>query len=212
MNKLFVIAICCMNIFLLFKLKHKIALMCLCLIFTGCSYTPYRYSFSLIEPQSETMKFEDSNVQFRFVPSPENIWVAIKNKTDHKINLVRDNAEFIDSSGESRRVHYGYDYVQEVMNFDNNDLYVPLMRIDPGSEITGYVWVNIWPDFCIGQDRFSTRSYEIYYLMEPFFPRYSFEGRVEELKDSTFNLILPIDFGGYISNYMFTFMINDVIE
>jgi hypothetical protein len=47
--------------------------------------------------------------------------------------------------------------------------------------------------------------------MEPFFPRYSFEGRGEELKDSTFNLTLPIDFGGYISNYTFTFMINDVV-
>jgi hypothetical protein len=48
--------------------------------------------------------------------------------------------------------------------------------------------------------------------MEPILPRYSFEGRGEDLKDSTFNLILPIDFGGYISHYTFTFMINDVIE
>ncbi|MEE9605606.1 MAG: hypothetical protein V3V70_08545 [Candidatus Scalindua sp.] len=195
----------------LFNIKHKIIIGCLCVIFAGCSYTPYRYDFSLIDPQSETMNFEDSNVQFRFMPSPENIWVAIKNKTDHDIDLVRDNAEYIDSLGESHRVHYGYDYVQEVRNFEDYDLYVPPMRIDTGSEISGYVWINIWPDFCIGQDRFSIRSYEIYYLMEPFFPRYSFEGRGEELKDSTFNLILPIDFGGYISNYTFTFMINDVV-
>jgi hypothetical protein len=158
------------------------------------------------------MNFEDSNVQFSFVPSAENIWVAIRNKTDHDINLVRDNAEYIDSLGESRRVHYGYDYVQEVRNFtEDNDLYVPPIRIDPGSEISGYVWINIWPDFCIGQDRHSITSYDIYYLMEPFFPRYSFEGSGEELKDSTFNLTLPIDFGGFISNYAFTFMINDVV-
>ncbi len=196
----------------LYKTTRKIALGCLCLIFVGCSYTPYRYSFSLIDPQSETMNFEDSNVQFRFVPSSENIWVAIKNKTDHDINLVRDKAEYIDSLGESRMIHYGYDYVQEVWDFAENDLYVSPITIDPDSEITGYVWINIWPDFCIGQDRFSSRSYEIYYLMEPIFPRYSFEGRGEELKDSTFNLILPIDFGGYISHYTFTFMINDVTE
>ncbi len=195
----------------LFNIKHKVLIGCLCLVFAGCSsYTPYRYSFSLIDPQSETMNFEDSNVQFRFVPSAENIWVAVKNKTDHDINLVRDNAEYIDSLGESRRIHYGYDYVQEVRFFVDNDQYVPPMRIDPGSEISGYVWINIWPDFSIGQDRFSIRSYDIYYLMEPFFPRYSFEGWGEGLKDSTFNLILPIDFGGYISNYAFTFMINDV--
>ncbi len=196
----------------LYKTIHKIALGCLCLVFVGCSYTPYRYSFSLIEPQSETMNFEDSNVQFRFVPSAENIRVAIRNKTDHKINLVRDNAEYIDYLGESRMIHYGYDYVQEVRNFENNDMYVPPITIDSDSEISGYVWVNIWPDFCIGQDRHSITTAQINYLMEPFFPRYSFEGRVEDLKDSTFNLVLPIDFDGYISNYMFTFMINDVIE
>ncbi len=158
------------------------------------------------------MNFEDNNVKFRFVPSAENIWVAIKNKTDQDINIVRDKTEYIDSLGESHRVHYGYDYVQEVRNFEGNGLYVPPMRIDPGSEIEGYVWVNIWPDFCIGEDRTTNKSSDIIYLMEPFFPRYSFEGMGEELKDSTFSLILPIDFGGYISNYIFTFMINDVIE
>jgi hypothetical protein len=196
----------------LYKTIHKIALGCLCLVFVGCSYTPYRYSFSLVEPQSETMSFEDDKVQFRFIPSAENIWMAIKNKTDHDINLVRDNAEYIDSLGESHRVHYGYDYVQEVWYFGDNDLYVSPITIDPDSEISGYVWVNIWPDFCIGQDRHSITTAQINYLMEPFFPRYSFEGMGEDLKDSTFNLVLPIDFGEYTRNYTFTFMINDVIE
>jgi hypothetical protein len=51
--------------------------------------------FSLVEPKSETLNFVDNNVQFRFLPSPENIWVAIRNKTDQGINLVRDKAEFI---------------------------------------------------------------------------------------------------------------------
>ena len=194
------------------NIKQAIAFGYLCLIIAGCSpYTPYRYSFSLIEPQNETMSFEDENVQFRFIPSPENIQVAIRNKTDHKINLVRDNAEYMDYLGESRRIHYGYDYVQEVRNFENNDLYVPPITIDSDSEISGYVWVNIWPDFCIGQDRHSITTDQINYLVEPFFPRYSFEGMVEDLKDSTFNLVLPIDFGEYARNYTFTFMINDVL-
>ncbi len=192
---------------------RKIALGCLCLVFVGCSYTPYRYSFSLVEPQSETMNFEDDNVRFIFVPSAENIWLAIKNKTDHDINLVRDNAEYIDSLGESRMVHYGFDYVQEVVNFANG-MHVSQMNIASNSEITGYAWINNWPDFRIGQGPGNAPidSYNISYLMEPFFPRYSFEGRGEALKDSTFNLILPIDFDGYISNYTFTFKINDVVE
>ncbi len=58
----------------------------------------------------------------------------------------------------------------------------------------------------------SDKLSDIYYSMRPFFPRYSHEGSGEELKDSTFSLILPIDFDGHTSNYMFTFMINDVVE
>ena len=202
-----------------------IALGCLCLVFVGCSsYAPYRYSFSLIEPQNENlqndvveqvMSFEDSKVGFRFVPSSENISVSIKNKSDHEINVVRDKAEYIDSAGKSHRVHYGSDYVQEVTSFAvNTSTIVPLLRIDPNSEITGYVWINNWPDFHLGQgpgnDPISTPN--IHNRMEPFFPRFSFEGEGEELKGSTFSLVLPIDFDGLISNYTFTFLINDVVE
>jgi len=159
------------------------------------------------------MKFEDSNVQFRFVPSPENIHVVIKNNTDQDINLVRDNAEYIDHLGESRMIHYGYDYVGEVRSFtQENYQTAPPVRIEPGSEIEGHVWLNIWPDFCIGQGRHSITTARINYLMEPLFPRYSFEGQGEGLKDSTFTLIMPIDIDGHVSNYTFTFMINDVIE
>ncbi len=147
------------------------------------------------------------------MPSAEYIWVAIKNKTDHDIYLVRDNAEYIDYSGESHRIHYGYDYVYEVRNFAiNNGLFAPSWRIDPDSEITGYVWINIWPDFCIGDGRVSFTDTQVNYLKEPFFPRYSFEGSVEHLISSTFNLILPIDFGEYVRDYTFTFKIDDVIE
>ena len=202
-----------------------IALGCLCLVFVGCSsYAPYRYSFSLIEPQNENlqndvveqaMSFEDSKVGFRFVPSSENISVSIKNKTGHEINVVRDKAEYIDSAGKSHRVHYGSDYVQEVTSFAvNTSTIVPLLRIDPNSEITGYVWINNWPDFHLGQgpgnDPISTPN--IHNRMEPFFPRFSFEGEGEALKGSTFSLVLPIDFDGLISNYTFTFLINDVVE
>ncbi len=213
-----------------FNIRQAIAFGYICLIIAGCSYTPYRYSFSLIEPQNETrqndpsdparvgvvgqaMSFEDDDVQIRFTPSSENIRASIKNKTDHEINLIRDKAEYIDPLGKSRMVHYGYDYVQEVRSFEYNGRYVSPMRIDPGTEITGYVWINNWPDALIGQGPGTTpiSSPNIINRMEPLFPRYSFEGRGEDLKDSTFNVILPMDFGGYTRHYTFTFMINDVL-
>ena len=34
---------------------------------------------------------------------------------------------------------------------------------------------------------------------------------LEDLKGSTFDLILPIDFGEYVSDYTFTFKIDDVL-
>ena len=193
------------------NINYLIVIGSLCLIFSGCKYAPYRYSFSLIEPESKTLNFEDDNVQFRFLPSPEKIWVAIRNKTDHKINLVRDKAEFIDHLGEPHRVVYGHNFVSEISLYADNRMYVPPMRIDPGSEITGNVWINIWLDYSMMKGRRSNRS-DIVHFMQPFFPRYSFEGSGEELKDSTFSLILPMDFDGHISSYMFTFMINDVVE
>ena len=193
------------------NINYLIVLGCLCLIFSGCKYAPYRYSFSLVEPESETLNFEDDNVQCTFVPSPEKIWVAIRNKTDHEINLIRDKAKFINHLGESHWVVYGHNFVNEISLYADNSMYVPPMRIDPGSEITGNVWINIWLDYSMMKDRRSNKS-DINYFMQPFFPRYSFEARGEDLKGSTFKLILPIDFDGHISNYTFTFKINDVIE
>jgi hypothetical protein len=194
------------------NINYLIILGSLCLIFSSCKYAPYRYSFSLVEPESKTLGFEDSNVLIRFLPSPEKIWVSIRNKTDHEINLVRDKAEFIDHLGKSRKVLYGYNFEQEIRFFADNRRFVSPMRIDPGSEITGHVWINTFLDITLMKDWTRVSSVDIYYSMRPFLPRNRNDGRGEELKDSTFKLILPIDFDGSISNYMFTFMINDVVE
>jgi hypothetical protein len=130
---------------------------------------------------------------------------------DKEIHLVRDKAEYIDHKGKSHRIHYGADYVQEVRNFTQNGrLSVSSMRIDPNSEVSGYVWINSWPDFCIGDDRHSLTSQRIDYLMEPLFPKNRHQGSAEEFKDTTFTLILPIDFDGYITHYPFSFRIDDV--
>ena len=196
----------------LFKTRRKIVLGGLCLVFAGCSLTPYRYNFSLIEPQNEEMSFEDENIKFKFVPSSENIKMTINNKTDHKIDFVRDKAEYIDFSGKSHNVHYGNDYVQEAANYEKNNMYVPVIKIDQDSDVTGNVWINIWPKYNIAQGRHAITMDEIHYLREPLFPRNISDGDIKDLKGSTFYLILPIDFGDNIRNYKFTFMINDVVE
>jgi hypothetical protein len=201
------------NMYKLFENKHTIILMCLCLIFSGCLRTPYHYSFSLVKPKSETFNFEDDNVQFRFLPSPESIWVVIRNKTDLKTDLVRDKAVFVDHLGKSHGLIYGNDFANELILFGNNNEQASPRRVDPGKEISGYFWINVWHDYSVVVPRARRSNIsEIYYFMQPFFPRYSDEGNAAELKDSEFKLILPIEIDGNIKNYTFTFMINDVIK
>ena len=204
-----------MEVFKSFNIKQLLVFGLLYLLVVGCSsYTPYRYSFSLIEPRNETMSAVDSDVEFRFVPSSEKIRVSIKNKTDQEINLVRNKAEYIGPKGNSRMIHYGSDYVDEVLSFEvENKIFATPLRIGPGAEMTGYVWVNNWPDGRAGQGPSTVPmvSSRIINLMTPLLPRYSYEGSVKELKGLTFNLILPIDFIEYVRDYTFTFMIDDVI-
>jgi hypothetical protein len=173
--------------------------------------TPYNYSFSLVRPESETFDFEDNNVQFRFIPSSESIWAAIRNKTDLKVSLVRNNAVFINHLGKSHGIIYGNSFTNETILFGNNQSYASPISIDPGSEISGNFWINIWHDYVIvaPPTRRSNIS-EIHYYMKPFFPRYTDEGNAEELKDSNFVLVLPIEIDGQIKNYTFTFLITDV--
>ncbi|MDR4504702.1 MAG: hypothetical protein MRK01_07920 [Candidatus Scalindua sp.] len=195
--------------------KQKFTLVCLSILFIGCSYSPYHYDFSLIEPKSEAMSFTDNNVRFEFVPSPENIRVSIENKSNHEISFIRDNARYIDFSGKSHLVYYGNDYVDEVINFVNEyHRHAPRIKIAPNSEIRGYVWINNWQSSITGEgaSTYPITSHDISNQMEPLFPRYRFEGRGDELKDSKFSLILPIDFDGQIANYAFNFMIDDVKE
>ncbi|MDR4497460.1 MAG: hypothetical protein MRK02_05990 [Candidatus Scalindua sp.] len=192
-------------------IKQKMSVICFSLVFVSCTTKPYRYDFSLVEPYNETLIFEDCFVKFQFVPSPGRIQVVIKNTTDHDINLVREEAKYVDPAGVPHRIHYGYSYVQEVRSYELNHLYVSPVRIDPDTEIAGFVWLNNWPELSAGYyDRTSIQESKLSYLMEPLFPRNSFEGKGEDLKGTAFKLFLPIDFGGYVTRYTFIFRINDV--
>jgi len=195
-------------------IKQKIFVICFCMVFVSCTSTLYHYDFSLVEPHSETLSFEDSGIKFRFLPSPERIQVVIKNNTDHDINLVREKAKYVDPAGKSLNIHYGYNYIHEVRNF--SELYrwsVPPLIIEPDTEIAGFVWLNKWPELSAGYyNRTSINEYMLSYLMEPLFPRNSLEGKGEDFKGAAFKLILPIDFGEYVTRYTFIFRINDVAD
>ena len=182
------------------------------LFFAGCFYSPYRYSFSLIDPYVEDLKFEDKDVSFQFSPTAEYIWVSINNKTEGSIHFDVDKTEYINPLGESHSILYGWIYACEMKDFVNNFRYIDPLRIDPKSTSEGKIWINIWPGpgGDIGDGRTAIKDSDIEYLDHGMLPEYSFQGNGAELKGATFFLILPIQFDAYTRNYEFIFMIKDV--
>ena len=180
--------------------------------FAGCGYPPYHYSFSLIDPYVEDLKFEDNDVSFQFIPTDEYIWVSIFNKTEGSIHFDVDKAEYIDPLGESHAVLYGWRYALAMKDFVYSYRSVDPVRIDPKSTNEGNIWINIWPGpgGDIGEGWTSVKDSDIDYMDHGMLPGYSFQGNGIELKDSTFFLILPIQFDSYTRNYEFIFMITDV--
>ena len=188
----------------------------LCIIFTlflvGCTYSPYRYSFSLIDPYVEDLTYEDEDVFFQFMPTAEYIWVSIYNRTDDNIHFIRDEAEYIDPNGESHKILFGWQYASAMKDFLRDNLYLSPIRITPKSASEGNVWINIWPGpgGDIGEGWVTVKDTDIEYLDHNMLPEYAFQGDGMVLKDSTFYLKLPVSFDGYKRDYEFTFIITDV--
>jgi hypothetical protein len=195
-----------------FLILKKILFITVLLFFAGCVYPPYHYSFSLIDPYVENLKFEDNDVSFQFIPTAEYIWVSIFNKTEGSIYFDVDKAEYIDPLGESHPVLHGWWYALAMKDFVYNYRSVDPIRIDPKSTSEGNIWINIWPGpgADIGDGWTSVKDSAIDYMDHGMLPEYSFQGNGIELKDSTFFLILPIQFDSYTKNYEFIFMITDV--
>ncbi len=196
----------------MFLILKKISLITVLLLFAGCFYRPYHYSFSLIDPYVEGLKFEDKDVSFQFVPTAEYIWISIFNKTEESIYFDVDRSEYIDPVGETHSVLYGWRFATEMKAFVYNYNSIDPVRIDPKSESEGNLWINIWPgpggDICEGWT--SVKDSDIDYMVRSMLPEYSFQGNGIELKDSTFFLILPIQFDSYVKSYEFIFMITGV--
>jgi hypothetical protein len=193
----------------LLKLQ-RIILIAVLLFLAGCTYSSYRYSFSLIDPYVEGLNYEDKDVALQFAPATEYIWVSIYNKTEGDIYLITDKAEYIDPWGQSHRILFGWKYASAMKGFLRDNLYLSPVRIAPKSTNEGNLWINIWPGPDIGEGWSTVKDMEIEYLDHYMLPEYTFQGDGMVLKDSTFHLKLPVSFVGYKRVYEFTFMIANV--
>ena len=194
-------------------LKYKwILFITVLLLLAGCVQPAYRYSFSLINPNVESLKYEDGDISFHFTLTAEHIRVSMYNKSENSVYFISDKAEYIDPWGESHNILFGWAFASEMKDFVRNNLYLNSIRIDPKSASEGNIWINIWPGTGadIGGGWVTVDDTDIEYLDHNMLPEYAFQGDGMMLKDTTFYLILPIEFSGYIKYYEFTFMITDV--
>ena len=197
----------------MFLKLNRILFISVLLSLAGCTtYQPYRYSFSLIDPYVEDLTYEDGDVFFQFIPAAEHIWVSLYNMSEDSVYFIRDKAEYIDPNGESHNILFGWDFASVMKDFVRENRYLNPIRINPESASEGNIWINIWPGpgGDIGEGRVTVTDMDIEYLDHGMLPEYAYQGNGTEFKDTTFSLILPIEFSGYMRNYEFTFMITDV--
>ncbi len=178
----------------------------------GCAQSPYHYSFLLIDPYVKNLKYEDGDISFQFIPTAEHIWVSIYNKSENSVDFISDKAEYIDPWGATHNILFGWMFASVMKDFVSNGLYLNSIRIDPESASEGNIWINIWPGpgADIGDSRVTITDTSIEYLDHGMLPEYPHQGNGTGLKDTTFSLILPIEYSGYMKDYEFTFMITDV--
>ena len=196
----------------MFSKLNRILFISILLLITGCTtYQPYRYSFSLIDPNVKDLTYDDGDVFFQFMPAAEHIWVSVYNMSEDSIYFIRNEAEYIDSNGESHNILFGWNFASAMKDFVRNRLSSSEIKIDPKSASEGNIWINIWPGpgGDIGEGWVTVKDSEIEYLDHGMLPEYAHQGNGTELKDTTFSIILPIEFSGYVKNHEFTFMITD---
>ena len=196
----------------MFSKLNRILFIVILLFIAGCTYPPYRYNFSLIEPYVKNLKYEDGDISFQFTPTAEHIRVSMYNKSENSVYFISDKAEYIDPWGESHHILFGWTFASAMKDFVRNNLYLNSIRIDPKSASEGNIWINIWPGpgADIGRGWVTVTDMDIEYLDHGMLPEYVYQGNGTELKDTTFSIILPIKFDSHMRNYEFTFMITDV--
>jgi len=151
---------------------------------------------------------EDETVSMEWQPGPIDVVVAVRNKTASPMQIVWDEARFIDEKGVSRRlIHAGIGY-------DERNL------PQPPTVIAGW---NVINDFIHPVDYFQwevirgpgSDSMHGYWDRTSFLPTRNENGTVEALRakaasmvGKTFQVMLPVAIGQIRTDYLCTFRIN----
>jgi hypothetical protein len=183
--------------------KYILTAMVLCL---GLSFNAYgkpkkTYVFKMIAPaENLSNAFRDDIISVQFTLSETGINFALGNVSDQPLKILWNDVSYIDIGKVSHRVmHSGIQY-------DERSNAMPPVSVPPNSAITDVI---VPTDYVFFSKGIYTQYFTIpaSWQVTPFFPPPNkkealfFNGR-------TFEIYLPIEIGGSVKNYRFTFEIH----
>lgn len=157
---------------------------------------PAFYVLSMLKPNvSKGLNYEDANINVAFDISKKEIQFELKNKTDEPIKIDWNQVSYVDVFGASHRViHQGVKYIDK-----ENSL--PPTIIPPTAKISD----RLFPS------NFVTHSSGAYggWRESNLFPE---APEAKKFKNQKFSIFMPLEVNGKVTNYFFSFKIDDVID
>lgn len=158
-----------------------------------------QYVFKMTKPvESDGLTYEDKEVSIGFAPSPAQIGMVIRNKTDTVMRIDWNNVAYVDTGGLSHRV------IHEGVRLTEKNVVMPPTVIPPGSMIEDLVYPASYISYTAGTGRASGNWNE-----RPLFPKLP---AAREMKGKEFKVFLPIEINGKVRSINFVFQIKDALE
>ena len=147
--------------------------------------------------------YEDDMIKIIWLPLSTQFGFTLKNKTDHSIKIIWDEAVYVDQNGSSERVmHSGVKYIDKsnpqpptvvVKNANIDDMIVPTDNVYYTSgQYGGWRTKPMFPNIASTQDELNTLTQK-------------YIGK--EVK-----ILLPLKIQETINEYIFTFKVEDFIS
>ncbi|HHT9119104.1 MAG TPA: hypothetical protein ACFYD3_00975 [Candidatus Hypogeohydataceae bacterium YC41] len=149
----------------------------------------YHYRFSLMQPPTGTLDFEDDALRFTFRPSKERIDITVANKGQKPVELDWDKVEFEDR----------YDAVHKVTAPDakSEEKDKPKVTIiEPGKRLETWMIPVDYVKRSIG-----------HWKTKPLFPELKTGFDVDNWDRTTFKLLMPLKVGEEKKDYKFGFRV-----
>lgn len=150
----------------------------------------FYYNFSLINPPTGTLSFEDKDLRFTFEPGNDSIKITLVNKGSHRVIIDWENSTYTDKDDTSHRL------VTKRIRYEDKDKPQTPTALTPGDRLVEWV-----------MPADNIRRTLLGWKVRSMFPRLKNAYTVEIWDRTTFKVLLPIDIDGESRQYEFTFKV-----